>query len=82
MKGKGLAHWMSAIRGATEELCNVFTQGPTVLIRADVAEEALAESIFTCAKRAPNYCWIPENNTIDGKSRDISSTLHPKPCNS
>jgi len=67
MRERGLVNWMLAIRGATEQLCNLFTEGPTVLIRSTIAEEALAESIFTCVKRSPNYYWVPEDTLLKGK---------------
>ena len=67
MRERGLVNWMLAIRGATEQLCNLFTEGPTILIRSTIAEEALAESILTCVKRSPNYYWVPEDTLLKGK---------------
>ena len=75
MKAKGLANWMSAIQGAARELCDIFAEGPNGTIRANIAEEALTESIFACAKRSPNYCWVPEESTIKGEFRNTLS-LH------
>lgn len=76
MKARGLANWTSAIQGATAELCDLFTEGPTVLIRSNTAEEALAESIFTCAKRSPNYNWMPEESLVDGKFRNTYHSFY------
>ena len=69
MREKGLANWTSAIRGAAELLCRTFTEGPTVSFSSMLVEEALAESILACAKRSPNYYWVPEKNTVEGKFR-------------
>lgn len=61
MRERGLVNWPSAICGATEELCTIFREGPTIFIQPRIAEEALAESIFNCVKRSPNYHWVPED---------------------
>ena len=67
MKAKGLANWTSAIQGAASEQCDIFAEGPNGTIQANIAKEALAESIFACAKCSPNYCWVPEESTIKGE---------------
>ena len=80
MKARGLTNWTSAIRGAVGQLCRTFTEGPTVLIPPMLAEEALAESIFACAKHSSNYYWVPEQNIMEGKNTPL--ILRFKLCNS
>ena len=69
MREKGLANWMLAICGAVELLCCTFTEGPTISFSSMLVKEVLVESILACTKRSPNYYWVPEENTVEGKFR-------------
>jgi len=82
MKARGLVNWTSAICGAVGQLCRTFTEGPTVLIPPMLAEEALAESIFTCVKHSSNYYWVPAQNIMEGKFQNTPLILCFKLCNS
>ena len=51
----GLRNWLSAISAALEILCTSLKETTLSYISCDVAARAMAEGIFECAKRSPNY---------------------------
>ena len=51
----GLRNWLSAISATLEILCASLKETMPSYISCDVAARAMAEGIFECAKRSPNY---------------------------
>lgn len=66
MTNYGFTKWLSAIDTTVESLCVSLKETTLLYILCDVATKAMADGIFECAKKAPDYdlqledCKCPE----------------------
>lgn len=58
----GLRNWLSAITAVSEILCTLLREMTLPYISSDVATRAMAEGIFKCVRRSPNYDLQLENS--------------------